>query len=310
VTTSGERRATSKGPAIGLVALVALLLAAAVFMFVVNPIPPPSAEGSPVAPITSSAQEPDSTTSSSPVPTTATETVPTETAPSTPTSAPLASSPSAPPPAPAAKAVPPPAPAPKAVPPPPPAPPPPPPAPAPPPPAPAPAPQAVPAAAPQAAAAPSAPCAPSGFSIPAMGIDAPVVRIGLDASGNLGVPSDADKKKAGWYPNAVLAGSRLGSIIMDGHTYRDGSAIFTTSFDSTVRVGMTVGLSCGGGTFPYRISELKLNLNVGDYSGFVDGRRLYAPDGPPQIVMVTCTDWNPVSGTFDRRAILIATPMS
>ena len=303
MTTSGERRATSKGPAIGLVALVALLLAAAVFMFVVNPIPPPSAEGSPVAPITSSAQEPDSTTSSSPVPTTATETVPTETAPSTPTSAPLASSPSAPPPAPAAKAVPPPAPAPKAV-------PPPPPAPAPPPPAPAPAPQAVPAAAPQAAAAPSAPCAPSGFSIPAMGIDAPVVRIGLDASGNLGVPSDADKKKAGWYPNAVLAGSRLGSIIMDGHTYRDGSAIFTTSFDSTVRVGMTVGLSCGGGTFPYRISELKLNLNVGDYSGFVDGRRLYAPDGPPQIVMVTCTDWNPVSGTFDRRAILIATPMS
>lgn len=284
MTTSGERRATSKGPAIGLVALVALLLAAAVFMFVVNPIPPPSAEGSPVAPITSSAQEPDSTTSSSPVPTTATETVPTETAPSTPTSAPLASSPSAPPPAPAAKAVPPPAPAP--------------------------APQAVPAAAPQAAAAPSAPCAPSGFSIPAMGIDAPVVRIGLDASGNLGVPSDADKKKAGWYPNAVLAGSRLGSIIMDGHTYRDGSAIFTTSFDSTVRVGMTVGLSCGGGTFPYRISELKLNLNVGDYSGFVDGRRLYAPDGPPQIVMVTCTDWNPVSGTFDRRAILIATPMS
>jgi len=143
-----------------------------------------------------------------------------------------------------------------------------------------------------------------------MGVDAPVVRIGLDASGNLGVPSDADKKKAGWYPNAVLAGSSRGSIIMDGHTYRDGSAIFTTSFDSTVRVGMTVGLSCGGGTFPYRISELKLNLNVGDYSGFVDGRRLYAPDGPAQIVMVTCTDWNPVSGTYDRRAILIATPMS
>ncbi len=142
-----------------------------------------------------------------------------------------------------------------------------------------------------------------------MGVDAPVVRIGLDASGNLGAPSDADKKKAGWYPNGVLAGSRRGSIIMDGHTYRDGSAIFTTNFDSTARVGMTVGLSCGGGTFPYRISELKLNLNVGDYSGFVDGRRLYAPDGPPQIVMVTCTDWNPLSGTFDRRAILIATPV-
>jgi len=159
--------------------------------------------------------------------------------------------------------------------------------------------------------APGAPCAPAGLGIPQMGVKAPVVRVGLDADGNLAAPSDADKKKAGYYANGVLAGSSRGSIIMDGHTYRDGTAIFQTDFDSKARVGMTVELSCQlGGSFTYRVGEVKLDLNVSDYSRFVDARRLYAPDGPPQIVLITCTDWNAINRTYDHRAILIATPTS
>lgn len=132
--------------------------------------------------------------------------------------------------------------------------------------------------------------------------------MGLAPNGTLGTPSDADKNKAGWYPT-VLAGSARGSILMDAHTYRDDSALLKTNFARTVGLGMSMRLSClDGRSFTYRISEIQLHLSPGDYRAVVASRRLYAVDGPPQVVMVTCTDWDAIRGVWNNRAILIATP--
>ena len=142
-----------------------------------------------------------------------------------------------------------------------------------------------------------------------MNVNAGVVTIGLDANGSLGAPSDADKTKAGWFPS-VLAGASRGSVILSGHTYHDESAIFKTSFNQTARVGMTVQLSCaGGGFFSYRVTEANLNLRVEDYSAFIDSRGRYAKDGPARVVIITCTNWNPVRRDYDQRGVLIATPL-
>jgi len=114
---------------------------------------------------------------------------------------------------------------------------------------------------------------------------------------------------AGWFPS-VLAGASRGSVILSGHTYHDESAIFKTSFNQTARVGMTVQLSCaGGGFFSYRVTEANLNLRVEDYSAFIDSRGLYAKDGPARVVIITCTNWNPVRRDYDQRGVLIATPL-
>ncbi len=143
-----------------------------------------------------------------------------------------------------------------------------------------------------------------------MGVQAPVVEVGLDPHGNLGVPSDADKAKAGWYPS-VPAGAPKGSVIMDGHTYHDESAIFKTDFGARARVGMTLTLGCAsGGSFAYVVGEVIPALEVAEYSSLVDSRRLYASDGPPQVVLVTCTDWNPIRRDYDHRGILVAQPVS
>ena len=77
-------------------------------------------------------------------------------------------------------------------------------------------------------------CRPKGLVIPEHAVDAPVVEVGLDDRGNLGTPEAADRDKAGWYPS-VLAGSPRGTVILDSHTYVDGSAIFKTDFDRRVR---------------------------------------------------------------------------
>ena len=154
------------------------------------------------------------------------------------------------------------------------------------------------------------PCPPSGLSIPALGIDSSVVRIGLEPDGTLATPTDADKSKAGWYPT-VLAGSQSGTVLMDGHTYHDNTALFKTSFKQSARVGMTMELTCvDRRTFTYRVSEIQLDLTPKTYPGFVDSRQLYALNGPPQLVMITCTDWDALHGVWRNRAVLIATPLS
>jgi hypothetical protein len=166
------------------------------------------------------------------------------------------------------------------------------------------------AAARAAAIASGQPCRPVRFSVAPLHIDAPVVTLSLTSEGDLGTPSDADRKSAGWFPS-VLAGADQGTVLMDGHTYHDGSAIFATTFKQQVQPGMLMRLSCADGhAFSYRVAEVVVDLSPAGYPHFVTSRHLYAADGPPQLVMVTCTDYLPAQRVWANRAVVIATPMA
>ncbi len=154
------------------------------------------------------------------------------------------------------------------------------------------------------------PCRPVRFSMAPLGIDATVVTLSLTAEGDLGTPSDADRRSAGWFPS-VLAGSARGTVLMDGHTYHDGSAIFPTTFKRQVQPGMLMRLACADGhAFSYRVTEVVTDLTPASYPGFVQGRSLYAADGPAQLVMVTCTDYLPAQRVWANRAVVVAVPVS
>jgi len=153
------------------------------------------------------------------------------------------------------------------------------------------------------------PCRPVRFAMTALGIDTSVVALSLTSGGDLGTPSDGDKKSAGWFPS-VLAGAARGTVLMDGHTYHDGSALFTLGFARQVRTGMVMRLSCADGhAFSYRLSEITLDVSPASYPGFVTSRALYSADGPAQLVIITCTDYIPAQRVWAHRAILIATPV-
>lgn len=80
---------------------------------------------------------------------------------------------------------------------------------------------------------------------------------------------------------------------MGGHTYRDESALFKTTFEQQVHTGMMMRLSCANGSaFSYRISEVVLDLTAASFGALVESRGLYAADGPPRLVMITCTDYD------------------
>lgn len=141
----------------------------------------------------------------------------------------------------------------------------------------------------------------TGVTWDALGVDAPVEQVGVDteaepdANGGypLGDPEDIDA--IGWYTDGPQPGTGSGHVLLDGHTYADGSAVFSPSFDAEVAVGQefTVATSTGG-ECAYRVTEVFTDVaKVDEYPGLVASEGLYATDGPEQAVVVTC------SGEFD-----------
>jgi hypothetical protein len=138
------------------------------------------------------------------------------------------------------------------------------------------------------AAVPCAPGSPTRMSIPALGVDAPMEDIGLDEKGTrdvsggapLGAPSD--QRRAGWFAAGPKPGSGTGTILTNGHTYRDGSAIFQTDFGSRVAVGQQIELLLDNGTTcGYRISSVWRDVDaVVDYPSLVTRENLYDQHGP------------------------------
>ncbi|MCX5367643.1 class F sortase [Streptomyces sp. NBC_00103] len=75
------------------------------------------------------------------------------------------------------------------------------------------------------AARPLARSVPVGLWIPAIGVDTPVMRLGLAADGTVGVPPVEEHDRAGWYENSPTPGQTGPSVIL-AHvtvgTYGDG----------------------------------------------------------------------------------------
>lgn len=77
-----------------------------------------------------------------------------------------------------------------------------------------------------AAADPMPPSAPVRIRIPRIGVDAPVMRLGLGPGGTLDVPPAADGNLAGWYQEGAAPGAS-GTAIMAGHVDNArGPAVF------------------------------------------------------------------------------------
>jgi hypothetical protein len=68
---------------------------------------------------------------------------------------------------------------------------------------------------------------PVRLTIPAIGVDTPLIELGLHSDGTIEVPPVAGKAPAGWYRNLASPGE-VGPAVMLGHvdSARDGPAVF------------------------------------------------------------------------------------
>jgi hypothetical protein len=168
---------------------------------------------------------------------------------------------------------------------------------------------------------PAAPCQPGSpirMSIPALDVDAPIETIGLDRrarpddSGQAPLGAPVDKRKAGWYAAGPKPWSGIGTVLTNGHTYRDGSAIFQEDFAALVAAGQQIDLLLENGTTcSYRISTVWRNVDaVQDYPQLVANEHLYDQQGSERLFLATCGGpWVESARMFKDINVVLATPV-
>ena len=168
-------------------------------------------------------------------------------------------------------------------------------------------------------AAPCQPGSPTRMSIPALNVDAPIETIGLDrraqpdSTGQAPLGAPVDQRKAGWYAAGPKPGSGTGTVLTNGHTYRDGSAIFQQDFGARVAVGQQIDLVIdNGSTCSYRIASIWRNVDaVTEYPGLVASEHLYDEEGPERLFLETCGGpWLESAGRFKDINVVLATPVT
>jgi sortase (surface protein transpeptidase) len=121
--------------------------------------------------------------------------------------------------------------------------------------------------------------------IPAIGVDAAVVRVGLDGDGLMQIPPPAD---AGWYEPGPSPGE-AGSAVLAAHIDFNGQR--GAFFDiRSLPVGAEVVVLGEGGERRAFTVTAREQLPKAE----IDLRRYFTRDGPPRLTLITC------GGAFDR----------
>ncbi|MCZ4118904.1 class F sortase [Streptomyces sp. H39-S7] len=75
-------------------------------------------------------------------------------------------------------------------------------------------------------ATPLAAADPERIRIPAIGVDASLMRLGLDAAGRLQTPPETERPLAGWYAGGAAPGAPGGAVLAGHVDTREGPAVF------------------------------------------------------------------------------------
>ncbi|WP_225860534.1 class F sortase [Streptomyces triticiradicis] len=130
---------------------------------------------------------------------------------------------------------------------------------------------------------PLPPAEPVRLRIPAIGVDAALVRLGLDKAGALRPPPEGDPGLAGWYGGGTTPGSR-GTAVTTGHVdTRDGRrGVFYRLGAVTKGERIEVG-RVDGRTAVFTVDAVE----VYDKAGF-PSEKVYGASGRPELRVITC----------------------
>lgn len=154
---------------------------------------------------------------------------------------------------------------------------------------------------------PSGPCADqatSGFEptrivIPGVVRRAQVIGVPRDAAGVVGVLPHADNQNFAWDLGGVEPGSRKGHVLINTHTWPDGSAMGNRLLDR-LQIGAALRLEADGAVACYEVTQRDEVPAEDGYPGWSD------KDGPPQVVIVVCSGERLGPGRWTHRTLWFA----
>jgi hypothetical protein len=126
------------------------------------------------------------------------------------------------------------------------------------------------------------PSPPDRIRIPAIRVDAPLMGLGLTASGSLDVPPAGRKNLAGWYESGTTPGE-TGTAIVAGHVDNaDGPAVFYGL--GALKRGSTVEVDRRDGSVAVFVVD---SVEVYSAEDFPD-RKVYGAAARPELRVITC----------------------
>ncbi|MFF9341215.1 class F sortase [Streptomyces sp. NPDC014773] len=139
-----------------------------------------------------------------------------------------------------------------------------------------------PAAPPPPACAPLPASAPLSVAIPALGVDAPLTRVGLDADGWLEAPPPEHPGRAGWYAGSVTPGEP-GTAVLAGHVDTPAGPAVFHALGALTR-GRTVEVRrADGRTAVFTVHAVEV-VPKDDFPA----DRVYASTRAPELRVITC----------------------
>ncbi|MFB4426736.1 class F sortase [Streptomyces sp. QL37] len=129
---------------------------------------------------------------------------------------------------------------------------------------------------------PLPPATPLRLRIPALKVDAPMMKLALNKAGALEPPPDNNPVLAGWYAGGTVPGA-VGTAVAAGHVdTRLGPGVFHEL--GSVRKGATIEIvRADGRTAVFTVYAVE----VYDKTNFPDGK-VYGPSARPELRVITC----------------------
>ncbi|HSV37563.1 MAG TPA: class F sortase [Nocardioidaceae bacterium] len=135
------------------------------------------------------------------------------------------------------------------------------------------------------------------------GVDVPVMALGRDENNVPGVPPLGAKFDVAWDAPGVQPGSSRGNVLLNTHTWPDGSALGNRFLDQ-LQQGDRFVLRNGEVSVCYRVTE---RTEVSIENPPLD--RVYDEEGPAQAVLIVCSGTRTGPGQWTHRTLWFATPL-
>lgn len=146
--------------------------------------------------------------------------------------------------------------------------------------------------------APWEPGAPRRLTIPALGVDAPVVPV---KAPNRTLTPPSDPQQLGWWADGARPGAARGSALVTGHTVHTGGGALDDL--ETVETGDRVVVRTSKSKLTYVVRTVKV---YGKGALARQAERVFSQEVPGRLVVITCEDWNGFE--YLSNVVVVATP--
>jgi len=130
-----------------------------------------------------------------------------------------------------------------------------------------------------------------------------VIGVGRDERGVTGVLPISDKVNVAWDVGGIRPGSRRGNVLLNTHTWPDGTALGNALLDRLDRGDRVVLAGSNGARLCYRVTREVEVLASDGYPPY------YRTGGPPQVAIIVCSGTRSASGEWSHRTIWFGRPV-